>query len=158
MGCKTKAPLKFGLMGCYKLSGDEEETVVTKEYLKLYDDELRVAETQSFINKLTKSATDKKYFGFVLADVTDTIISKVKRDSSITILDKKKVEVNETTYHYFKVEKSSGLKIVKILFKQPKLSNSIMVDAVFESEDEWERFYNESNTFIKKFDCENEKK
>jgi hypothetical protein len=155
--CKTKAPVKFGLMGCYKLSDGEEETIVTKEYLKLYDNELRVAETQSFINKLTKSTNDKKYFGFVLADVTDTIISKVKRDSSITILDEKKVDANETTYHFFKIKKTSGLRVVKVLFKQPKLANSIMLDAVFESKDEWEKFYAESNSFLKKFECENEK-
>jgi len=126
--------------------------------LKLYDAEIRIANTQSFINKLTISTNDKKYFGFILADITEKIITKLKADSAITIIEEKSIDANETTYHFYKVKKKSGLLLIKVLFKQPSLTNSIMVDAVFDSDNKWSTFYANSDAFIKKFNCKNEEK
>lgn len=156
--CQTKTPMKVGMMGCYALDEDEKEAVVDKKLLKLYDDEIRIAETQSFINKLTVSDKHKKYFGFILADLPDQIIVKLKADSSINIVEEKKIESEETAYYFYKVKKNSGLHLVKILYKQPSLTNSIMVDAVFEDEKLWNAFYQNDDAFIKKFDCPDEKK
>lgn len=158
VACKTKTPIKVGLMECYNMDDGETEAHVDKKLLRLYDDELRIAQTNSYINKLTTGKTNTKYFGFVLADLTEKIIYKLKADSSITVIEEKSIDANETSYHFYKVKKRSGLLLVKILFKQPSLTNSIMVDAVFDTEKHWTDFYTNAEAFTKKFECKDEDK
>lgn len=146
------------MMSCYTMDGGEKELTVDKASLKQYDDELRVANIQSFINKLTGDKQGKKYFGFVLADLPEQIIGKIKSDSTINIIEEASIPGNEeTTYYFYKVKKTSGLLVVKILFKQPKISNSIIVDAVFNNESDWNDFYTNREKFIEKLNCTDEK-
>lgn len=156
--CQTKTPIKVGIMGCYIMDNNEKEVTPDKNLLKLYNEELRVANTQSYINKLTINKTEKKYFGFVLADLPDAIITKTKADSSINVIEEKSIKATETTFTFFKVKKTSGLLLVKVLFKQPNLTNSIMVDVVFDTEKPWESFYTNADAFVKKFECKKDDK
>jgi len=155
--CNRKSNLKFGMMGCYTMEGGEKELPADKESLKQYDNELRVANIQSFINKLTGSKQGKKYFSIVLEDLPDKIITKIKSDSTLTIIEETSKEANETTYFFYKAKEQNGLLLVKVLFKQPKLTNSIIVDAVFNNEDDWNTFFAEREKFIEKFNCDYEK-
>lgn len=154
--CKTKTNINYGLLGCYKLDEGETEAKVSKADLKIYDDELRVAQLQTFINKFTQTKTGKRYFSHIMADLPDTIITKLKADTTFMIVEEKQKDTLETSYHFYKIKKSNGMLINKVIFKPAKLSNSVMVDAVSGTQEHWNDFYNNSSLFIEKLNCENE--
>lgn len=155
--CTTNKQVKVGMGGCYELTGEEQETPVSKEHLKLYNDELKIAETESYINRLVVDNNSKKFFGFILKDVKDIILSKIKKDSTITIVDEKTVSANNTEYNYFKIKGKDNLMVVKVIMKQEVLSNSIAMDAVFENEDDWNKFYENTEDFTTRLNCKDEK-
>lgn len=158
VSCSSKKQVDIGISGCYILQGDEKEASVNKASLNLYEKDIKIAKTQSYINKHTISDSHKKYFSFVLADVIDVIVNKVKSDSSIQIIEQKKISANEKDYFFFKVRKTNGLLLVKVLFNQPLISNSIVMDAVCDNEDVWNEFYSNADSFTTNLNCKNEDK
>ncbi len=156
--CKTKTKMNYGMIGCYVLASDEKETGVSKEALKLYDSVLRVKDVQSYINKLTVTDEGKRYFSFVLGDLPDKIAEKIKADSSITIVNQQVKEMDSTQYHCYNILKTNGQNLVKIHFKQKNLTNSVLVDAVFDKVETRDEFYNNVDAFFKQMICEDDKK
>jgi hypothetical protein len=156
--CKTKTKMNYGMMGCYVLESGEKETSVSKEALKLYDSVLRVKDVQCYINKLTVTNDGRRYFSFVLGDLPDKISEKIKADSSVTIVNQQVKEVNGTQYYCYNILKTNGQNLVKIHFKQKDLTNSVLMDAVFETAETRDKFYTNADTFFEQMICEDDKK
>jgi len=148
----STAQVSIGLKGCYTLNTGEKQINPSKIDLDQYE-KVKVNEVTSYINKLIVSSDEKRYFSFVLADLPDVICSKVEKDNKFSIVEKTAMTTDSTVYNFYKIKNANGLLVNKVVFRQPDLSNSIMMDAVFKNEEEWNLFYTSKEAFIKQMKC-----
>jgi hypothetical protein len=146
--------INIGINGCYKMGVGELQTQPSRADLNQYD-LIKVKDIGSYINKLVVSSSSKKYFSFILADLPGVIKKKIETDPSNSIVAKSQLKTKSTVYYFYKIKRPNDLLLVKIVYQQPDLSNSIMVDIISKTESNWDTSYKFCNEFIKNLSCEN---